>query len=105
VDSGAPRPFESGDGSAAQRLNGAYNALKHFDDNIVEGHISDVTATLWLVNDGIEYAGSEGPAKLLFAELVELMQQLEDSARFLSEEVFRLTAERAANVNKGPGEG
>ena len=94
MDPGAARPFESGDGSPTQRLNGAYNALKHFDANIVEGHIPDVTAPLWLVNDGIEYADSQGPAKLLFAELVDLMQQLEESARFLSEEVFRLAAQR-----------
>ena len=29
-----PRAFDQGDGSPAQRLNSAYNAIKHFDDNV-----------------------------------------------------------------------
>ena len=59
-----------------------------------------MTAPLWLVNDGIEYAESQGTAKLLFSELADLIQQLEEDARILSEEVFQLAKERAANVSK-----
>lgn len=90
IDPNMPRPFQSRDGSPAQRLNLAYNALKHFNSNIERGMISDGATPVWLVNDGIECVGSEGQAKLRFAELVELLRNLEEDARFLSEDVYRL---------------
>jgi hypothetical protein len=91
----AGRSFTGGDGSPAQRLNVIYNALKHFDKNVLEGHICDTVAPVWLVDDGIECVGSEGPAKLLFSELVDLLGELDQDAKYLSEEVYKLAHERA----------
>ena len=62
-----PRKFNPRDGSPWQRLNTVYNALKHFDDNVAKGYVPpDVFTPMWLVEDGIECAGSEGEAKLHF---------------------------------------
>ena len=94
IDPNMPRPFQSRDGSPAQRLNVAYNALKHFNNNIEQGIIPEGATPVWLVNDGIECVGSEGQATLRFAELVELIGELEVDARYLSEDVYRLAHER-----------
>jgi hypothetical protein len=88
----APRSFDSKDGSPAQRLNAAYNAMKHFHGNLEEGKITD-RAPIWLVNDGVECLGSEGQAKLRFAEFVGLLRELECDACFLAKEVFRMARE------------
>ena len=99
IDPTAPPTFNSGDGSPSQRLNAVYNALKHFDDNVAKGKVSsDVSAPIWLVDDGIECVGSEGEAKLHFQELIEVQNELENDARFLSEEVYQLAKERAAKT-------
>jgi hypothetical protein len=94
IDPKSPRSFQSGDGSAPQRLNVAYNALKHFNSNIERGMIPEAAVPIWLVGDGIECVGSEGKAKLCFEELVELLRELEADARFLSEDVYRSASER-----------
>lgn len=94
IDPNMPRPFQPRDGSPAQRLNVAYNALKHFNGNIEQGRIADGATPVWLVNDGIECVGSEGQATLGFAEFVELLRKLEEDARYLSEDVYRLAHEQ-----------
>ncbi|RZN35697.1 hypothetical protein [Bradyrhizobium sp. Leo121] len=95
MDPHFPKPFQSGDGSPPQRLNAAYNALKHFNGNIERGIIPDGTTPVWLLDDGIESVGSQGQAKLRFEELVELLRDLERDARYLSEDVYRLARERS----------
>jgi hypothetical protein len=102
IDPASPSSFRTGDGSPSQRLNAAYNALKHFDDNVAKGNVPhEVSTPVWLVDDGIECAGSEGEAKLHFEELIEIRRELEKDARFLSEEVYRLAHERAARNKSG----
>jgi hypothetical protein len=102
IDPTAPPAFNPGDGSPSQRLNAVYNALKHFEDNVEKGHVPpDVSAPIWLVDDGIECVGSEGEAKLHFEELIEIQRELEKDARFLSEDVYRLAQERAAKTKSG----
>jgi hypothetical protein len=81
-----PLAFSKKDGSPAQRLNAAYNALKHFHGKLAEGVIA--TAPVWLVEDGIEHAGPDGEQKLRFDELIELLRELEQDGRFLAEQVF-----------------
>ena len=88
LDPNFPRPFQSGDGSPPQRLNAAYNALKHFNDNIEKGIVPDDATPVWLLDDGIESVGSHGQSKLRFEELVELLRDLEKDARYLSEGVY-----------------
>ena len=94
IDPNHPRPFQPDDGSPSQRLNAAYNAIKHFNGNIEQGVIPDGTTPVWLIEDGIEAVGSKGQAKLRFEELVELLRDLEKDARYLSEDVYRLARER-----------
>jgi hypothetical protein len=89
IDPAQPRSFSTGDGSPAQRLNAAYNALKHFDGNLEKGIITN-TVPVWLVEDGIECVGSEGEAKLRFDELTGLLSDLARDARFLAEDVFQM---------------
>jgi hypothetical protein len=103
-DPAAPPTFNKGDGSPSQRLNAVYNALKHFDENVEKGRIRpDVFTPMWLVDDGIEFAGSEGEAKLQFTELIGLHSDLETDARWISEEVYRVAQERAAAKRAGSG--
>jgi len=96
IDSQMQRAFKEGDQSAAERLNVTYNALKHFNENVEKKSVPDVPSPLWLVSDGIECVGSKGEVKLYFAELVDILRDLEQDARFVSEEVFNLAAERSA---------
>jgi hypothetical protein len=84
--------FESGENTAEERLNKAYNALKHFHGNLECGKIQNTTP-IWLVDDGIECAGSEGEAKLRFDELTELLRHLENDARFLATEAHQMWQE------------
>jgi hypothetical protein len=100
IDSNHPDPFSKGDGSPAQRLNVVYNALKHFDDNLITGIIPD-TAPLWLVNDGIECIGSKGKVKLAFGELTEFLTELESDAHFLAVEVFQMAQDKIARIKAG----
>jgi hypothetical protein len=73
-----------------------YNALKHFDDNVARGIVpADVFTPMWLVDDGIECAGSEGEAKLHFRELIDVQRDLEKDARWISEDVYRFAQEGA----------
>jgi hypothetical protein len=96
-----PRTFKPGDGSPWQRLNAVYNALKHFDDNVAKGIVPPGAFTpMWLVDDGLESAGSEGEAKLHFKELIYVQTDLEMDARWISEEVYRIAQERDARTNK-----
>jgi len=88
-EAAVPPAFKSKDGSPPQRLNAAYNALKHFDDNLEKGIITN-TVPVWLVDDGIECVGSEGETKLRFDELTGVLCDLEVDARFLAEDVFRM---------------
>lgn len=96
-----PRSFNPGDGSPWQRLNAVYNALKHFDENMAKGRVPpDVFTPMWLVDDGIECAGSEGEAKLHFKELIDVQRDLEKDARWIAEEVYRVVQERDAKTDK-----
>ena len=57
---------------------------------------------MWLIDDGIECAGSEGAAKLHFTELIDLHRELENDAQWISDEVYRFAEERAdAKPNGG----
>jgi hypothetical protein len=79
-----------------------YNALKHFDDNMAKGRIPpDVFTPMWLVDDGIEFASSQGEAKLQFDELIYVQSDLEKDARYISEEVYRRAEELDAKANGG----
>jgi hypothetical protein len=104
-DPAQPRTFNKGDGSPWQRLNAVYNALKHFDENLAIGIVRpDLFTPMWLVDDGIECAGSQGEAKLHFTELIDLHRDLEIDARWISEEVYRFIEEPAdAKANGGTG--
>jgi hypothetical protein len=92
------RPYKKSDGSPAQRLGAVYNALKHFDERIVRGTIPDIPAPVWIVNDGLKCADAEqglgAIAKLDFTEMVTLFNELEADARFLSEDSYKIAAER-----------
>jgi hypothetical protein len=90
----ASRSFNPRDGSPAQKLNVAYNALKHYHGNIEEGTITN-GAPVWLVADGIECVGSEGDAKLFFEELAQVLRDLDVDAKFLAEDVYRMASEAA----------
>src|SRR5271154_6238932 len=44
-----------------------------FDENVPKGIVPpDAFTPMWLIDDGIECAGSEGAAKLHFTELIDL---------------------------------
>jgi hypothetical protein len=101
IDPVAPRSFNKNDNSPAQRLNAAYNALKHFDENVQCGYITkEFTTPLWLVDDGIQCVGSEGAATLRFEELTEILRDLERDAKFLAEDVFRMAREKTGKTTQ-----
>jgi hypothetical protein len=98
------RHFEPNDGSPAQRLNSLSNASKHYEKQLLRGETGDHVAPVWIVNSGLKGINNGQIVHLLFDELVGLLGELEANAKYISEDVYRLAIERAANqevVTKG----
>jgi hypothetical protein len=79
--------------SEAQELIDAYDALRHFDDRIKSRPITaDFTAPVWLVDDGIEFAGEKRKGaklqKLRFDELADILRKLDSDAHLMAVDVF-----------------
>ena len=96
---GSEKPFVKGDGTPAWRLNELTNAIKHFDEQIENhGHVA-YPAPIWLTNDGLKCrrpsdTGQQKEVVLAFAELAQLLNDLTENARFISDEVYRLIESR-----------
>ena len=92
------RAYSSGDGSSAERLGKLYNSFKHY-------LLPEIAAPVWLTNEGLrglytEKGNSEAKVDLSFTELVQILHDFEDEARFLSEDIYRIAAERKAMAGR-----
>jgi hypothetical protein len=92
---GSAKPFVKDDGTHAWRLNELTNAIKHFDEQVENhGHVA-YPAPVWLTNVGLKChrpqgAGQQKEIVLAFSELAQLLNDLTEDARVISEEVHRL---------------
>lgn len=94
-DPAYPKVFERGDGSSAARIHVLYSAIKHFEDKFQQGD-PDASFPVWITNTGLR--GGALPKErvdLSFVELVEHLVELDENAKFLSEDLFNALREKA----------
>jgi hypothetical protein len=92
------RAYSRSDRSPLGRLGKLYNSFKH-------SLLSEIAAPVWLTNEGLrglytEKGNLEAKADLSFTELVQILHDFEEEARFFSEDIYRIAAERRATAGR-----
>lgn len=74
-------PYEQGDHSLFDRINGLYNASKHMHGRIAGPHFpADVTVAVWITNDGLECHDEA----VTFHELHDALKEYAERARYVA---------------------
>ena len=73
------------------------------DERMLQGSIGDHVAPVWIVNEGLKCCELGNIVELRFEELVDILRELESNAKFISDDVYKLAAERKASKGEGRG--